>query len=99
MRNKLIEYSLNERWSVSSDRWNWILLDYQYPKKPSMSFYANLKQLSDALLDLKAKDTLKRLSITESKNSPTTGLNLSLMDEITQDLELFIKGLTNNEKK
>jgi len=98
MRNKLIEYNLNERWSVSSDRWNWILLDYQHPKKPSMSFYANLKQLGDALLDLKAKDTLTRLSIAKGKNSPTTGLNLSLMDEITQDLELFIKGLKNNEK-
>jgi len=98
VRNKLIKYKLNDRWAVSSDKWNWILLDYQHPKKPNMSFYANLKQLSNALLDLKAKEDLERLSITESKNSPTTGLNLSLMDEITQDLELFIKGLKNNEK-
>ena len=63
-----------------------------------MYFYANIKQLSDALLDLKAKDALTRLSTAKSKNTPTTGLNLSLMGEITQDLELFIKGLTNNEK-
>ena len=98
MRNKLIEYKLSDRWTVSSDKWNWILLDYQHQKKPNMYFYANLKQLSNALLDLKAKGTLTRISITNSKNSPTTGLNFSLMDEITQDLELFIKGLTNNEK-
>lgn len=84
---------------MSSDKWNWILLDYQNTKKPIMSFYSNLEQLSRALLDLKAKDTLTRLSITKSKNSPTTGLNLSLMNEITQDLELFIKGITNNEKR
>ena len=98
MRSKLVEYKLNDRWSISSDKWNWILLDYQHPKKPHMSFYANLRQLSNALLDLKAKDNLTRLSAAKSKNTPTTGLNLPLMDKITQDLELFIKGLSNNEK-
>jgi len=99
MRSKLIEHKLNDRWAVSSDNWNWILLDYQNSKKPQMSFYANLKQLSSALLDLKAKDTLTRQSIANSKNSLATGLNLPLMDKITQDLELFIKGLSDHEKK
>lgn len=63
-----------------------------------MSFYSNLRQLSNALLDLKAKDTLTRLSAAKSKNTSTAGLNLPLMDKIIQDLELFIKALTNNEK-
>lgn len=98
MRNKLIEYKLNDRWSISSDRWNWILLDYQNTRKPIMSFYSNLEQLSRALLDLKAKDALARPSITRGYISPPVRLNPSILDEIAQELELFLQGLINNEK-
>ena len=73
MRNKLIEHKLNDRWAVSSDRWNWILLDYQNAKKPIMSFHANLKQLSNALLDLKKGLILwlKKISPIYRKPPPT----------------------------
>jgi len=99
MRDKLIEYKINDRWSVSSDKWNWILLEYSGTKRLNMTFYSSLKQLSEVLLDLKAKDSLSRLSISKGKNAPTAGLDLRLMDKITQDLIVFLQEVTHNERK
>jgi hypothetical protein len=97
MKIKPIQYKINDRFALSSDQWNWILIEGFNTNNPIRRYYANLKQLGNALLDTVAKDTLARKSITDSKNSPTGNRTDLLMDNITQDLELFLKGVTNEK--
>ncbi|SFV79664.1 hypothetical protein MNB_SUP05-12-490 [hydrothermal vent metagenome] len=45
-----------------------------------------------------AKDTLSRLSVAQDKNTPSTKRINFLIDNIVKDLELFLQGVTSNEK-
>ena len=89
-RGLSMKYKLNDRFSISSDQWNWIQIEGSDTHNPIRRYYANLKQLSSALLDALSKDTLERVSITESKNSPVGSRIDFLMSNITQDLEPFL---------
>ena len=99
MKIKPIQDKVNDRFALSSDRWNWILIEGFNTNNPIRRYYANLKQLGNALLDTVAKDTLARKSITDSKNSPTGNRTDLLMDNIAQDLGLFLQGITNDKKE
>ena len=84
------------------DKYNWILTETMTPTngKPynKYTYYPTLEQLSNAVVDAQAKDTLARLSITEGKNtSPGKRIKL-LIDKTTQDLERFLQEITHNEK-
>ncbi len=91
-------YKLNNRFSLSSDQWNWILIEGLNSNNPIRRYYANLKQLSQALLDIVAKDTLTSQCINEYNNTPTSARIDLVMGNITKDLEVFLKGVVNNEK-
>jgi len=97
-----MRYKINDKYALDSDKYNWILIETITPKtkKPytKQSYHRSLKQLSKALLDGMAKETLTRLSITTSKNAPTTKPYNLLMDNIVKDLELFLQGALTNEK-
>jgi hypothetical protein len=97
-----VNYKINSRWAISSDKYNWILTETMTPAngKPynKHTYYPTLKQLSNAIVDIQAKDTLARLSITEGKNtSPVKRIKL-LIDKTTQDLESFLQEMAHNEK-
>jgi hypothetical protein len=98
-----MKYELDDKFSLTSDRYNWILTELIRPKTgksySKYSYYGNLRQLSNSLVDTKAKDTLAKLSAESYENTPTIKRINSLMNNIVQDLELFLKGLTSNEKK
>jgi hypothetical protein len=98
-----MKYKLDDKFSLTSDRYNWVLTELIRPKtgKPysKYAYYGNLRQLSNSLVDTRAKDTLERLSAAPYENTPAIKRINSLMDNIVQDLELFLKGLTSNEKK
>ena len=94
-------YKLNNRWIVSSDKYNWILTETTIPAtgKPytKNSYYGTLKQLSNAIISTVAKDSLLRQSIIKDENTPTIKHISLLMEKITKDLELFLKGVTNEK--
>jgi len=97
-----MRYCINDRFSLSSDKHNWVLIEtiMSEKRKPYSvnSYYATLKQLSKSIIDRVAKDTLPRLSVAQDKNMPSTKRINFLMDNIIKDLELFLKGVTSNEK-
>ena len=94
-------YKLNNRWAISSDKYNWILTETTVPTtgKPynKNSYYGTLKQLSTAIINTMAKDSLLRQSIIKDENTPTIKRISLLMEKITKDLELFLKGVTNEK--
>ena len=94
-------YRLNNRWAISNDKYNWILTETTIPAtgKPyaKNSYHATLKQISTAIINAVAKDSLLRQSITKDKNTPTIKRIELLMNKITQDLELFLQRVTNEK--
>jgi len=61
------------------------------------SYFGTLKQISNAIINAVAKDSLSGQSITKEKNTPTIkSINL-LMENIAKDLELFLKGVINEK--
>ncbi|MBC8147981.1 MAG: hypothetical protein H8E98_08375 [Bacteroidetes bacterium] len=94
-------YKLNNRWTISSDKYNWILAETITPEtgKPYIknSYYGTLKQISTAIINAMAKDGLSRQCITKDKNTPTIKHINFLMENIAKDLELFLKGVTNEK--
>jgi len=54
--------------------------------------------VSGELFNLMAKDTLSRLSHNLNKKTPPTKPYNFLMDNIVRELELFLRGVTANEK-
>ena len=97
MKIKPNQYKINNRFSLSSDQWNWVLIEWLDTHNPIRRYYTNLNQLSKSLLDIAAKDSLSRQSITQDKNTSTGGSAELLMSKITQDLELFLKEVTNEK--
>jgi len=91
-------YKINSRFSLSSDQWNWILIEGIESNNPIRRYYANLKQVSKALLDIEAKDALTNQYTTKHNNSPTSAHIGLVMGNIASHLELFLKGVTNNER-
>ena len=98
----IVGYKINKSLTVTSDQYNWILTERVISKKGKpyklFSYYSNLKQLSMALIDRTAKETLSRLPLTQVNNSSTTKRINFLMENIAKDLELFFKRVTGNEK-
>ena len=98
----LKRYKINDRFSINSDKHNWMLTETITTKKSKPysrhSYYPTLKQLSKSIIDRVAKDTLSRLPLAQGNNSSTTKRINFLMDNIINDLELFFKGVTSNEK-
>ena len=94
-------YKLNNRWAISSDKHNWILTETIKPAagKPynKNSYFGTLKQISNAIINAVAKDSLSGQSITKEKNTPTIKRIKLLMTKITQDLELFLQGAINEK--
>jgi len=94
-------YKLDNRWAISNDKYNWILTETTTPAtgKPytKNSYHGTLKQISTAIINSVAKDSLTSQSIAEDKNAPTIKRMELLMNTITQDLELFLQGVTNEK--
>ena len=97
-----MNYKINNRFALSSDRYNWILVETittslgkQYTKN---RYFGTLKQVSGELINLMAKDTLSRLTHDLNKKTPSAKPYNFLMDNIVRELELFLRGVTENEK-
>ena len=94
-------YKLNNRWTISSDKHNWVLTEKTIPAtgKPytKNSYFGTLKQISNAIINAVAKDSLSVQSITKEKNTPTIKPINLLMENIAKDLELFLKGVINEK--
>ena len=98
----LKRYKINDRFSIDSDKHNWMLIETITTEKSKPysrhSYYATLKQLSRSIIDRVAKGTLSRLSVAQDKNTPSAKRINFLIDNIVKDLELFLQGVTSNEK-
>jgi hypothetical protein len=91
-----MECQLNNRFALSSDKHNWILIDKNKGRNNQNRYFSNLKQLSEFIVDLRAKECWVRCDIALCDNSTTTLSYHSAIDAITKDLQAYFKKSIKN---
>ena len=86
-------HRLDDRFTLSSDKYNWILIDKQNGKKERRHYFANVKQLSNFIGELKLREGLDRCEVSLSNKSSLTPSYSSVIDEKIGELEHYIDSI------
>jgi len=84
-----MECQLNNRFTISSDKHNWILIDKNKGRSNQNRYFSNLKQLSEFIVDLRARECCVRCDIALCDKSTTTLSYHSAIGAIAKDLEIY----------
>ena len=86
-------HRLDDRFTLSSDKYNWILIDKQNGKKERRHYFANVKQLSNFIGELKLREGLDRCEVSLSNKSSLTPSYSYVIDEKIGELEHYIDSI------
>ena len=89
---------LANRFTISSDKYNLILIDKQNGKKERRHYFANVKQLSNFIGELKLREGLDRREVNLCKNSPIIPSYSSVIEETIVKLERYIEECIHGKK-
>ena len=89
---------LANRFTISSDKYNLILIDKQNGKKERRHYFANVKQLSNFIGELKLREGLDRCEVNLCKNSPIIPSYSSVIEETIVKLERYIDECIHGKK-
>ena len=90
-------HHLNNRFTLSSDAHNIILLDCKKGKKPSRHYFPNAKQLSRFIGALIEKESLGDAKVQLGVIQAATLSYSSVIDKITKRMEVYIESMIKNE--
>ena len=93
-----MKYYLNNRFTLSSDKENWILLDKVKGKKVSRHYFSNIKQLSRFIGELVAKESIDKAKVELGDICTITPSYSSVIDKIVERLEAYIDSIVQDEK-
>lgn len=85
---------INNRFTLSSDNYNWILIDSKTTKE-KRRYFSNHKQLSEFIVDLKAKDFLIKGEVDLGDINNITPTYDTITAKIAQDLVEYFSSITN----
>ena len=91
-------HHLDNRFTISSDKYNLILIDKQNGKKERRHYFANVKQLSNFIGELKLREGLDRCEVNLCKNSPIIPSYSSVIEETIVKLERYIDECIHGKK-
>jgi hypothetical protein len=91
-----MECQLNNKFTLYSDKYNWILIDKRKGRNNQNYYFSSLKQLSNFIVDLRARECLVKYDIALCNNSTTTPSYHSAIDAIAKDLESYFKEAIEN---
>ena len=91
-------HRLDDSFTLSSDKYNWILIDKQNGKKERRHYFANVKQLSNFIGELKLREGLDRCEVSLCKNSPIIPSYSSVIEETIVKLERYIDECIHGKK-
>mgnify|MGYP000267555012 FL=1 len=89
---------LANRFTISSDKYNLILIDKQNGKKERRHYFANVNQLSHFIGELKLREGLDRCEVSLCKNSPIIPSYSSVIEETIVKLERYIDECIHGKK-
>ena len=89
---------LANRFTISSDKYNLILIDKQNGKKERRHYFANVNQLSHFIGELKVREGLDRCEVSLCEKSSLTPSYSSVFEEIMDKLEHHIDSVIKESK-
>jgi CTP-dependent riboflavin kinase len=89
-----MKHAINNRFTLSSDNYNWILIDKQTTKE-KRKYFSNHKQLSKFIVELKAKDYLTKGEVDLGDINSITPTYDAVTFKIVQDLMEYFSNITN----
>lgn len=93
-----MKHNLNNRFTLSNDKYNWILLDEQEGKKVKRSYFPNIKQLSQFIGELVTKESIGNAKVQLGDIHSITPSYSSVIDKIVERLEAYIDSIVKDEK-
>ena len=93
-----MKHYLDDRFTISSDKNNLILIEKQKGKKVRRHYFPNVKQLSNFIGELKLREGLDRCEVSLSNKSSLTPSYSSVIEEIIAKLEHYIESILKSSK-
>ena len=88
---------IDGKFSISSDKYNWILKEKNIGKKVKHHFFSNIKQLSNFVGEYKLREFLVEGEVDLVDKSSQTPSYCSLMEDAMSKLEHYIEECTNGK--
>ena len=85
------------KFSIKSDKYNWILTEKIKGKKDKHHFFPTIKQLSDFVGDYKQREFLVKGDVDLLDNSSQTPSYSSVIEESARRLEQYIDSLVSKD--
>ena len=93
-----MKHYLDDRFTISSDKNNLILIEKQKGKKVRRHYFPDVKQLSNFIGELKLRECLARGEFDISNKSSLTPSYSSVIEEIIAKLEHYIESIMKTSK-
>jgi len=93
-----MKHYLDDRFTISSDKNNLILIEKQKGKKVRRHYFQNVKQLSNFIGELKLRECLAMAEVDISNKSSLIPSYSSVIEEIIAELERYIYSIMNRSK-
>jgi hypothetical protein len=98
MRRLTMYKVIDGKFSISSDKYNWILKEKNIGKKVKFHFFSNIKQLSNFVGEYKLREFLVEGEVDLVDKSSQTPSYCSVMEDAMSKLEHYIEECTNGKK-
>ena len=93
-----MKHYLDDRFTISTDKNNLILIEKQKGKKVRRHYFQNVKQLSNFIGELKLRECLAIAEVDISNKSSLIPSYSSVIEEIIAELERYIYSIMNRSK-
>ena len=88
---------IDAKFSISTDKYNWILIEKSKGKKVKHHFFSNIKQLSNFVGEYKLREFLVEGEVDLVDKSSQTPSYCSLMEDAMSKLEHYIEECANGK--
>jgi len=89
--------NLDNKFYISSDKYNWILREKNIGKKVKFHFFSNIKQLSNFVGEYKLREFLVKGYVDLVEKSTGTPSYSSVIEESARKLEQYIDNLISKD--
>ena len=97
MRRLPMTKVIDGKFSISSDKYNWILIEKSKGKKVKHHFFSSIKQLSNFVGEYKLREFLVKGEIDLMDKSSQTPSYSSVIEESARRLEQYIDSLVSKD--
>ena len=88
---------IDDKFSISSDKYNWILIEKSKGKKVKHHFFSSIKQLSNFVGEYKLREFLVKGEVDLLDKSSQTPSYSSVMEQSVLKLEQYIESIVSKD--